>query len=376
MTHRQKSAVDGAAPSRAHIPEDGPRGPGNQHHDRSNDSRHHHGHHRHGDHGDQHAHPSSGRWARLGHAVGDLLGTHSHDAADQIDSALEADARGRRALWISLAGLGVTAILQAVVVMFTGSVALLGDTLHNVADAVTAIPILIAFALARRPANDRFTYGYGRAEDLAGIFVVAMIGLSSVLAAYAAIDRLLNPREVQYVWAVAVAGIVGFIGNEIVARYRIRVGRQIGSAALVADGLHARTDGYTSLAVVGGAIGVGFGLPWADPLVGLVIAVLILGVLRSALAQVGARLMDAVDPELVRSARTAIRSVDGVRALRELRLRWVGHTLRAEADIEVSADLPIHAGHEIAHHAEQHLLEALPRLTSASIHVSPAGAHP
>lgn len=368
MTHRQRRTAADASAVTANSPDD---------HDRPRRHREHphEGHHHHGTQHDGHTEAPVGRWARLRHAIADLLGTHSHDAADQIDSALEADARGRRALWISLAGLGVTALLQAVVVILTGSVALLGDTLHNVADAVTAVPILIAFTLARRPANDRFTYGYGRAEDLAGIFVVAMIGLSSVLAAYAAIDRLMNPREVEYLWAVAAAGTVGFVGNEIVARYRIRVGRQIGSAALVADGLHARTDGYTSLAVVGGAVGVGFGLPWADPLIGLVIAVVILGVLRSALAQVGARLMDAVDPELVRAARTAISTVDGVRALRELRLRWVGHTLRAEADLEVSADLAIHAAHEIAHHAEQHLLAALPRLTGASIHISPVGAH-
>ena len=331
----------------------------------------------HDHHGHPHGHSESAQgWlARARHVVSDLVGSHSHDAGDQIDSALEADARGRRALWISLGALGVTAILQAVVVVFTGSVALLGDTLHNVADAVTAVPILIAFTLARRPANDRFTYGYGRAEDLAGIFVVVMIALSSVVAAWQAIDRLMNPREINHVWAVAAAGVIGFVGNEVVARYRIRVGHQIGSAALVADGLHARTDGYTSLAVVLGAAGVAFGLPWADPVVGLVIAVVILGVLRSAMVQVGARLMDAVDPQLVRAAREAVTSVEGVREVRELRLRWLGHTLRAEADVVVAAQLPVREAHDIAHHAEEHLLERLPRLTSATIHISPTGAH-
>ena len=234
------------------------------------------------------------------------MGGHSHDAADQIDDALEANAAGRRALLISLVGLGVTAALQAVVVVISGSVALLGDTLHNVADALTAVPLLVAFTLARRPANKRYTYGYGRAEDLGGLFVIAMILLSSVLAAYAAVDRLLNPREVHHLWAVAGAGLIGFLGNELVARYRIRVGRQIGSAALVADGLHARTDGFTSLAVLLGAGGVALGLPWADPVVGLLITVAILGVLRSAVKQVGARLMDAVDPAIVDQATAAI----------------------------------------------------------------------
>ncbi|MFV0533403.1 MAG: cation diffusion facilitator family transporter [Cumulibacter sp.] len=334
------------------------------------------GRHAHGSgaHQPEHQH-RAGRWAGVRHAISELVGAHSHDAAERVDSALEANARGRRALWTSLGALGVTAVLQAVVVVFTGSVALLGDTLHNVADAVTALPILLAFTLARRPANNRFTYGYGRAEDFAGIFVVVMIALSSVLAGWEAIDRLMNPREVNHVWAVAAAGVIGFIGNELVARYRMRVGRQIGSAALVADGLHARTDGFTSLAVVLGAGGMALGLPWADPVIGLVIAVVILGVLRSAIAEVGARLMDAVDPQLVQVARECIISVDGVDEVRELRLRWIGHSLRAEADVVVRADLAVSEGHEIAHHAEEHLLAGLPRLSSAVIHVSPAGAH-
>ncbi|MEU0315955.1 cation diffusion facilitator family transporter [Nocardioides sp. NPDC006273] len=334
-------------------------------HDHSRDHAHDHSH--------DHAH--MGRWAKVRHAVSDVFGTHSHDAADQVDEALEADVRGRRALWISLGVLALTAGVQAVVVTLTGSVALLGDTLHNVADALTAMPLLVAFWLARRPANDRFTYGYGRAEDLAGLFVVAMIALSSILAGWEAIDRLFHPREVEHVWAVAAAGVVGFCGNELVARYRIRVGRQIGSAALVADGLHARTDGFTSLAVVLGAVGVAAGLPWADPVVGLLISIAILGVLRSALKQVGARLMDAVTPEDVRRAKAAVSTVDGVLEVRSLRLRWIGHTLHADGDIVVPSDLRVSAGHDIAHHAEEHLLEALPRLTSVVLHISPDGAH-
>ncbi len=336
------------------------------HQPRDHEPEHHHEHADH-DHG--------GSWSRIRHAASELFGGHSHDAADQVDQALEADARGRRALWISLLVLAVTALLQAIVVALTGSVALLGDTLHNVADALTAVPLLVAFWLARRPANDRFTYGYGRAEDLAGLFVVAMIALSSILAGWEAIRRLLHPQDVTHVWAVAAAGVIGFLGNEVVAQYRIRVGRQIGSAALVADGLHARTDGFTSLAVVAGAAGIALGLPWADPVIGLLIAIAILGVLRSAVTQVGARLMDAVSPDLVHTAREAVDTVDGVLDVRSLRLRWIGHTLHADGDITVAADLPVAAGHDIAHHAEEHLLDALPRLAAAVIHVSPDGAH-
>ena len=334
---------------------------------------HHHDHERHHDH-DHDAASSHGR--RLGHAVSELFGGHSHDSVDQVDEVLEADADGRRALWLSLLALAVTAAIQATVVVFSGSVALLGDTLHNVADALTAIPLLIAFRLASRPATKRFTYGYGRAEDLGGVFVIAMIALSSALAAYEAIDRLLHPRDVVHLWAVAGAAIVGFFGNELVARYRIRVGRRIGSAALVADGLHARTDGFTSLAVLLGAGGVALGWNQADPLIGLVITIAILGVLRSAVAQVGARLMDAVDPHLVDQATAAIMSVPGVDAVRELRIRWIGHTLRAEAGIEVDAGLNLAAAHQLAHHAEAHLLQDVRRLSAVTIHVSPAGAHP
>jgi cation diffusion facilitator family transporter len=335
-----------------------------------------HGHGHRPGHGHEHGHDHPPGWAgRIRHAASELVGGHSHDAADQIDDALEANAAGRRALLISLVALGVTAVLQAVVVVISGSVALLGDTLHNVADALTAVPLLVAFALARRPANKRYTYGYGRAEDLGGLFVIAMILLSSVLAAYEAFDRLLNPRELNHLWAVVGAGLVGFLGNELVARYRIRVGRQIGSAALVADGLHARTDGFTSLAVVLGAGGVALGLPWADPAMGLIITVAILGVLRSAVKQVGARLMDAVDPDIVDGAAAAIGTVEGVQGIRDLRLRWIGHSLRAEADITVDASLSVVDAHALAHHAEDHLLAEVRRLSAATVHVSPAGAH-
>ncbi|MDP9094363.1 MAG: cation diffusion facilitator family transporter [Actinomycetota bacterium] len=330
-----------------------------------------HEHHHDHDH-DEH---SSGVVARLRHGASELFGGHSHDAADQIDDALEADAAGRHALVISLIGLAATAALQAVVVILSGSVALLGDTLHNFADALTAVPLLIAFGLARRAPTKRFTYGFGRAEDLAGLFVIAMITLSSALAGYEAINRLIHPHAVSHLWLVAVAALIGFVGNEVVARYRIRVGRQIGSAALVADGLHARTDGFTSLAVLIGAGGVALGWRWADPVVGLVITLAILGVLRSAVKQVGARLMDAVDPQLVDDAEAAVRSVDGVVDVREMRVRWIGHTLRAEADLTVDPSLTIQQGHDLAHHAEEHLLEHVRRLTAATIHVIPGGAH-
>ncbi|MEU4164297.1 cation diffusion facilitator family transporter [Actinoplanes sp. NPDC026670] len=309
------------------------------------------------------------------HGLRHLLKPHSHDTADKVDSALESSREGLRALWISLAGLGVTAAVQAVIMVMSGSVALLGDTVHNVADALTAVPLGIAFWLGRRAATRAYTYGFGRAEDLAGVVIVGVIAASAVASAWFAVDRLLHPRDISHLPWVLAAGVAGFAGNEIVARYRIAVGRRIGSAALVADGLHARTDGFTSLAVVAAAGGAWLGWGWADPVVGIAITVAILFVLRDAARQVYHRLMDRVDPELVDHAEEHLREIDGVRDVSGLRLRWIGHSLHAEAGIVVDAGLSLLAAHEIAADAEHQLTHHVPRLTSATVHVDP-DSHP
>jgi cation diffusion facilitator family transporter len=300
-----------------------------------------------------------------------VLRPHSHDAADKVDTAMEASAEGMRALWISLAVLGATALLQTAVVAMSGSVALLGDTLHNAADALTAVPLGIAFLLSRRPPTRRYTYGYGRAEDLAGVVIVVFIAASSALAAYEAVTRLAHPRAVSNLVAVAVAALIGFAGNELVARYRIRVGRKIGSAALVADGLHARTDGFTSLAVLLGVAGVAAGWDWADPVVGLLITVAILAVLRQAGREIYRRLMDAVDPALVDQAGRTLRATPGVLDVGQVRLRWVGHQLRAECEVIVDAGASAVQAHQVAVNAEHNLLHALPRLAAALVHADP-----
>jgi cation diffusion facilitator family transporter len=321
-------------------------------------------------HDHDHDHAGSGRRHRLRH----LLTPHSHDAADKVDPAMESSRDGMRALWISLLVLGATAAAQVVIVLRSGSVALLGDTLHNVADALTAVPLGVAFLLGRRAANRRYTYGYGRAEDLAGIVIVLTIAASAGFAAYEAVRRLIHPATVTHLWWVAAAGLVGFAGNEVVARYRIAVGRRIGSAALVADGLHARTDGFTSLAVVAGAAGVGAGWRWADPVVGLLITVAILLVLKDAAREVYRRLMDAVDPGLVGVAERALAGTPGILGVGALRMRWVGHHLHAETDVLVSDSLTVVQAHAIAVEAEHRLLHAVPRLTAATIHTDPATA--
>lgn len=300
-----------------------------------------------------------------------LVRPHSHEAADKVDAALEASAEGIRALWLSLAILGATAAVEAVVVAISGSVALLGDTLHNAADALTAVPLGVAFLVGRRPPNRRYTYGYGRAEDLAGVAIVMVIAASSALAAYEAATRLAHPRPVSNLIAVSVAAVVGFAGNETVARYRIRVGRKIGSAALVADGLHARTDGFTSLAVLLGVAGVAAGWNWADPAVGLLITVAILAVLRQAAREIYRRLMDAVDPELVDQTEQTLRDTHGVLDVGQVRLRWIGHQLRAECEVVVDAAASAIEAHQVAVDAEHNLLHAVPRLTAALVHADP-----
>jgi cation diffusion facilitator family transporter len=297
---------------------------------------------------------------------------HSHDAADAVDEAARASSAGIRAVKISLVVLAITAIAQLAVVLLSGSVALLADTIHNFSDALTAIPLWIAFVIGRRSATRRYTYGFGRAEDLAGLFVVAMIALSALVAGYESVRRLIDPAPLENIGAVLVAGVLGFLGNELVAVYRIRVGRRIGSAALVADGLHARTDGFTSLAVVVGGLGVLAGFPQTDPLVGLVITAAIVVVLWGAARDIYRRLMDAVDPTLVDHAREVLRGVDGITDVGRVRMRWIGHTLHAEADIEVAADLVVADAHDIAHHGERHLQHEIGRLGSATVHVHPA----
>ena len=325
---------------------------------------HDHGDARGGD--DDHEHGGGLRAALL-----DLVRPHSHGVSDRIDTALETSEKGIRALKISLVGLAVTFVLQLVVVVISGSVALLGDTVHNLTDALTAIPLWFAFVLGRRARDDRYTYGYGRAEDLAGVFIVVAIAASAAFAGYESIRRLLDPRPLEHLGWVVAAGLVGFAGNELVAVYRIRVGREIGSAALVADGLHARTDGFTSLAVVAGAIGVGLGFERADPVVGLLITVAILFVLRGAARDVYRRLMDAVDPGLVATTTEVAGAVPGVEGVGAVRLRWIGHDLHAELEAVVDAGATLVAAHAIAEDVRHALLHDVARLTSVTVHVDP-----
>ncbi len=320
--------------------------------------------HDHSDH--QHDHAGGVKGVVLG-----IFAPHSHDAADSVDTALESSARGIRAVKISFVALALTSLFQIGVIIASGSVALLADAIHNFSDAFTAVPLFIAFRLGRRAPTRRYTYGYGRAEDVAGLVVIAMIALSAAGAAYEAARRLMSPQGIDYVPWVIAAGVIGFVGNELVALYRIREGTAIGSAALVADGHHARTDGFTSLAVVLGAVGVWAGFDAADPIAGLVISIVILAVLRTAAVSVFRRLMNGVDPDLVDCIEDAARHSPGVRSVREVRVRWEGHRLRADLAIRTDPDLTVTEAHEIAHGVEHELLHHIAHLDAASVHVEP-----
>jgi len=296
---------------------------------------------------------------------------HAHEHFAPPDAATLATAEGVRATWISLGVLAVTALAQLAIVLLTGSVALLADTIHNFTDALTAIPLLIAFRLGRRPPTRRYTYGYHRAEDLAGLAIVLLIGVSAALAAVEAIDRLRHPTSIDHLAIVIAAGAIGFVGNEAVATYRIRVGRRIGSAALVADGLHARTDGITSLGVVAGAIGVMAGFARADALAALLITIVIGFTLVEAARTVLHRMLDGTDEPTIGLIETAAAGVPGVEHVTDARARWVGHQLRAEISIDVAPDLTVERGHEISERVRGALLRDVPRLGDAMVHVDP-----
>ncbi len=336
------------------------------------ESHHEHGPHEHRQHSHGH-HERGHRPGWWGFVVG-LVRPHSHDHSDSFDQELLTSKAGTRALWISLAGLLATAAVQAAIVALTHSIGLLADTIHNFADALTAVPIGLAFAVGRRPATRRYTYGFGRAEDLAGLSVVAVIAFSVLTALWESVNRLAHPHQVGHLWVVAVGGGLGFLGNEVAARYRISVGRRIGSAALVADGRHARADGFTSLAVVAGAGGVAAGWRLADPVVGVLISVAIVAVLWGAGRDVFRRLMDGTDPATSDQIRQQALGVEGVLGVDQVRVRWLGHELHANLDLTVPGSLSIARAHQIAETVHHRLLHEVPRLVDVSIHTNPSDA--
>ena len=341
-------------------------------HDHDHEHEHDHPHpHDHGhDHGhEHHNHDHSGN--PIVHWFKHLFSPHSHGHQEAaLDPALATD-RGMWALKISFAGLMVTAIFQIFIVAISGSVALLADTIHNFSDALTAIPLGLAFWLSRRSRNQRYTYGYGRAEDIAGVIIVLMIAYSAFEAIHQAVDRLIHPQPITNLGWVAAAAIIGFIGNEMVAVFRIRVGKEIGSAALIADGYHARTDGFTSLAVLAGAIGVWLGFPLLDPIIGILIGIAILVIVLNSARDMWYRIMDAVDPSITERVEKAAVSVQGVLDLHDTAIRWVGHRQRAELHVTVDCQQSTLESHTIAEEVRHAIFHEFPAMVDVTVHVDP-----
>jgi cation diffusion facilitator family transporter len=333
-----------------------------------------HDHARDHDHDHDHQH-GGGVWGWIA-TVFHLHG-HSHDHGNlATDEAFNSSAAGIRTVWLALAALGVTSLLQIVIVWLSGSVALLADTVHNIGDALNSIPLLIAFYLARRVATRRYTYGFGRAEDVAGIFIVLSIAFSAGYIFWESFQRFLNPQPLDKLGWIAAAAIIGFLGNEAVALLQIRVGRRIGSAAMVADGLHARTDGLTSLAVLLAAGGSWLGYPLVDPIIGSLIGVAILFITKGAAVTMWYRLMDAIEPDLLAEAEDLISHQSDVKALRRLRMRWIGHRLHAEVHIAVEPHLTTAQSHTVTEDLRHALFHGIVRLNEVVVHVEPWAESP
>jgi cation diffusion facilitator family transporter len=336
------------------------------HHD---DPDHNHEHHHDHAHDHDHSHSPLETVAAALHLPGF---SHSHSYTELAgDPPMRDNELGIRTVKLALLALGITTVLQMVIVAVSGSVALLGDTVHNLGDALNSVPLLIAFMLARRRANRRYTYAYGRAEDVAGLLIVVSIGFSAGYILWESVQKFINPQPIHYPGWIAVAAVVGFVGNELVALLQIRTGRKIGSEAMVADGLHARTDGFTSLAVLVAAVGVWLGVPIIDPIIGVLIGIAIVFITRDAALAMWYRLMDAVDPRLVETVENIIREHDEIKAIPRLQMRWLGHRLHAEATIAIDPDLTIVQGEAIIDHITHHLYHALPTFAEATIATVP-----
>lgn len=330
--------------------------------------------HNHDDHDHEDHHHAAGPWGWLTTIF------HSHDhghdhSALATDSAFLDNQAGIRAVWIALGLLLLTTLLQVVIFWLSGSVALLADTAHNLVDALNSLPLLIAFYLARRAPTRRYNYGFGKAEDVAGIFIVLSIAVSAGFILWESFPKLLNPQPLTNVGWVAAAAIIGALGNEAVAWIQIRTGRKIGSAALEADGLHARADGFTSLAVLVAALGSWLGFPIIDPIIGLLIGVMILFITRQAALTMWHRLMDAIEPGLLEQAEQVIAQEDEVRDLRRLRMRWMGNRLHAEVHAAVDPHLTTVESHAIAERVRHDLFHNVARLAEVVVHVEPWSAN-
>jgi cation diffusion facilitator family transporter len=298
-----------------------------------------------------------------GHAHG-----HSHTTGGSFAGATR---DGLRALAIGVAGLAITTVLQALLLLFSGSVALLGDTLHNGVDLVGTAVVWVAFRLASRERNERYTFGYHRYEDLAGLFVVVLIIGSAGLVLYESVMAFSGDVEASHPWVVFAAGLIGALGNEAVAQFKIRTGERIGSPALVADGRHSRADGLSSLGVVAAAIGLMAGADWLDAIAGLGIGILIAWAGLQSAREVLGRLLDRAEPGIRTELEQSARDVRGIEHVNDMRIRQAGRTVHVVANVCVDASLSVATAHEFVEELRMAWLHVLPDGSEVDIHVDP-----
>ena len=322
-------------------------------HEHQSESQHKHATHTHDHDHDEHAH---------GHEHG------------KVDADLYGNRAGLRAVQISTAGMFLVAAIQFAIAWIGGSAGLFADALHNFGDVFTTIALWIAFVISNRAANQRYTYGYYRAEDLAGIFIVLVIIASAIASAVESIQKLTSGNIPTQIYLSMAAALIGVAGNELLAQYKISVGKRINSVSLIADGHHSRIDGLTSLAAFIGLIGVKLGFPKADPIAGIVITIVIVTVVFSTSRSVLQRLLDAVDPHVVPSIVTTATAVPGVEEVTDVRARWVGHTLHVVMNIEVDAELTLSKAHAIAEEVRHRLFHDVKGISEVVVHTDPSSA--
>ncbi len=340
-------------------------------HDEHSHDEHEHEHdeHEHADHSHEHEHDDH-EHAHSGHSHGHGHGGHGHEHGT-VNADLYGNKAGLRAVQISTAGMLIVALIQFAIAILGGSAGLLADALHNSGDVFTTIALWIAFALSNRAANQHYTYGYYRAEDLAGIFIVLVIIASAAASAIESVLKLTSGHVPTQIYLSMAAALVGVAGNELLAQYKINVGKRINSVSLVADGQHSRIDGLTSLAAFLGLLGALLGFPLADPIAGLVITVVILTVVYSTAKSVIQRLLDSVDPRIVPSIITTARAVPGVEGVNDVRARWVGHTLHIVMNIEVDGELTLVKAHDIAEEVRHRLFHNIDGVSDVTVHTDP-----
>ena len=336
------------------------------HHHHEHGHSHAHHHHSH----DHHHHHSDNILVKIAMVLHLPGFAHDHSHADLAgDRAFLDNQLAIRTVWIALVALGLTTALQVVIYAASGSVALLADTVHNLGDALNSVPLVDRILFRTSTGEPQVYLRLWPSGGYRGVFIVISIGFSAAYILFESVQRLFNPRELENLEWIALASLVGFVGNELVALMQIRVGRRIGSDAMIADGQHALIDGLTSLAVLIAVIGTLIGVPILDPIVGIVIAFAIVGITWNAIKAVWYRIMDAVDPHLVEHVDTHVRGIEGVAAIEALRMRWVGHRMYGVLKVRVAPGTTLEESQRIVAAAQREAAHVIPQMDELTVQV-------